>query len=140
MVGLGPGARSYTRTLHYSMEYAVGRAGVLNVIADFNRRTRSQFSWANHGYELDEEEQKRRFLLKSLLRNDGLKLGEYWKSFSSEAFADFPQLLELVDGNFAWETDGSLRLTPAGFELSDVIGPWLWSATVRHRMSQFVLK
>ena len=28
MIGLGPGARSYTRSMHYSTEYAVGQTGV----------------------------------------------------------------------------------------------------------------
>ena len=35
MVGLGCGARSYTRRLHYSTDFAVGRPGVREIIADY---------------------------------------------------------------------------------------------------------
>jgi oxygen-independent coproporphyrinogen-3 oxidase len=139
MVGLGAGARSYTTALHYSTEYAVGHAGIVKVIADFNRRTRAQFSAADYGCELDDDEQKRRYLLKSLLRVDGLDLAAYQRCFSTEVFADFPELLELPEESLAFEAGGRLRLTPRGLELSDVIGPWLWSAAVRAKMDDFVL-
>ena len=138
MVGLGPGARSYTAALHYSTEYAVGRPGVLEVLADYNERTGRQFSQADYGCELDLDEQKRRYVLKSLLRSDGLSLTGYHEFFARDALADFPQLGEL--GGFAGLAGGHLRLTSRGLELSDVIGPWLWSAAVRERMGEFVLK
>jgi oxygen-independent coproporphyrinogen III oxidase len=140
MVGLGPGARSYTRALHYSTEYAIGRAGVLNITRDFNRRTCEEFSQADYGCELNWNEQKRRYLLKSLLRCDGLDLSALRESFSDEAFVEFPQLIELVEGGFALQDDGRLRLASTGLELSDAIGPWVWSAAVRERMNEFVLK
>ena len=139
MVGLGAGARSYTRALHYSTEYAVGRPGVLNVIADYNRRSPGRFSEVDYGCELDLEEQKRRYLLKSLLRVDGLEFDAYCNFFGCGIFADFPELLELIDGELAFERDGCLRLTARGLELSDVVGPWLWSSIVREKMSRFAL-
>ena len=140
MVGLGPGARSYTRALHYSTEYAVGRAGVLEVIEDFALRTRDQFAHADYGCELDTDEQKRRYVLKSLLRCDGLDAEAYRDWFGSEVFADFPELTELEQEGLVENAGGSLNLTPAGLELSDVIGPWLWSAAVQDKMDGFVLK
>lgn len=38
MVGLGCGARSYTRGLHYSLDYAVGPKGIKGIIADYLAR------------------------------------------------------------------------------------------------------
>ena len=35
MIGLGCGARSYARELHYSSEYAVGACGIHEIIASF---------------------------------------------------------------------------------------------------------
>jgi oxygen-independent coproporphyrinogen-3 oxidase len=140
MVGLGPGARSYTRGLHYSTEYAVGRPGVLEVIADFNDRTCEQFTRADYGCELDWEEQKRRYVLKSLLRSDGLDLQAYRDVFDRNAISDFPQLVELVDEAFAVEIGERLVLNSAGMEMSDVIGPWLWSSAIRERMNGFALR
>src|SRR5258708_31161653 len=139
MVGLGAGARSYTAALHYSTEYAVEREGVLNVISDFSRRTREHFAYADYGCELDTDEQKRRYILKSLLRAAGLDLSGYHQLFSSGAIMDFPGLFELAEQNLAIEEDGHLRLTSRGLELSDVIGPWLWSAAVREKMREFAL-
>lgn len=140
MVGLGPGARSYTRALHYSSEYALGRTGVWDIISASNRRTREQFAYADYGCELNGEEQKRRYVLKSLLRCEGLDLVAFRGCFGSEAVTDIPQLLELVEEDLARQADGHLQLTGAGLELSDVIGPWLWSAAVRERMNGFVLR
>ncbi|MDB6066902.1 MAG: Radical domain protein [Pedosphaera sp.] len=139
MVGLGPGARSYTSALHYSSEYAVGRPGIMDVIADFNTRTHEQFSVADYGCELDVGEQKRRYLLKSLLRSDGLDLEDYRAFFTSDAIYDFPQLNELLDDGLAQEHDGALKLNGRGLELSDVIGPWIWSSSMRERMETFKL-
>jgi oxygen-independent coproporphyrinogen III oxidase len=140
MVGLGPGARSYTRALHYSTEYALGRSGVLDIINASSRRTREQFAYADYGCELTVEEQKRRYLLKSLLRCEGLDLAAFESCFCSAVLEDFPQLQELLAEDFARETNAHLQLTPAGLELSDVIGPWLWSAAVCERMNGFVLR
>lgn len=140
MIGLGPGARSYTRALHYSSEYAVGRVGVLNIIDNFNGRTGEQFAVADYGCELDVDEQKRRYVLKSLLRNDGLEFADYFAFFQTDVLSDLPELTELVDENLAIKSNGSLTLTSEGLELSDVIGPWLWSSPVREKMSEFALQ
>jgi oxygen-independent coproporphyrinogen-3 oxidase len=139
MLGLGAGARSYTKALHYSTEYAVGRPGVLNIIADYNHRSAERFALAEYGCELDLHEQKRRYLLKSLLRADGLEIEAYSTFFSSKIFTDFPELFELLEGELAFERDGCLSLTTRGLELSDVIGPWLWSPAVREKMNDFAL-
>ena len=71
MVGLGCGARSYTSTLHYSSEYAVGSTGVRQIIADYMARSNETFDYADYGFVLDEEEQRRRYLIQSLLQADG---------------------------------------------------------------------
>ena len=42
MVGLGPGARSYTSSLHYSTEYAVGQTIVRSIIEDYAERGEEQ--------------------------------------------------------------------------------------------------
>ena len=140
MVGLGAGARSYSAKLHYSTEYAVGRAGVLDVIGDFTRRTDEQFSVADYGCELELDEQKRRYVLKSLLRCDGLDLSEYRAHFQTDVFEDFSQLNELFDHGLTGRAVGRLSLNEQGLEFSDVIGTWLSSPVVRERMSEFALR
>ena len=139
MIGLGPGARSYTRALHYSSEYAVGQKEVKNIIADFNICGSDEFAVADYGVWLDEEEQRRRYLIKSLLRREGLVRLAYQDRFGTEVEDDFPQLTELKELNLVEGDSNVLRLTDEGMSWSDVIGPWLYSAQVVSRMEAFDL-
>src|SRR5262249_35199985 len=59
MVGLGCGARSYTRALHYSRAYAVGAEGVRAILADYVQRPAESFVVAEYGVRLGPEEQRR---------------------------------------------------------------------------------
>jgi len=144
MLGFGAGARSYTQSLHYSSEYAVGRDGVRGIIEEFNGRTAAQFASADYGCFLDREEQQRRYVIKSLLRCDGLDLDVYRERFQTEALTDFPCLKDLKELGLAVLTEGEevgkkLILTEAGLERSDTIGPWLFSAEMQSRMEDFDL-
>ena len=58
MVGLGAGARSYTQGLHYSTEYAVGRAGILDILNGYLACREGQLSRACHGVRLDASERQ----------------------------------------------------------------------------------
>ncbi|MDI1463858.1 STM4012 family radical SAM protein [Catellatospora sp. KI3] len=135
MVGLGCGSRSYTRELHYSFDYAVGVGGVRAIIDDYLRRPPGDFAYAEHGFRLDAVEQRRRWLLKSLLRVDGLDLAAYTKRFGTDADRDFPALPELAARGWLDADAGVLRLTDDGLAHSDAIGPWLVSGPVRELMA-----
>jgi oxygen-independent coproporphyrinogen-3 oxidase len=136
MVGLGSGARSYTTALHYSFDYAVGSASVKSIVADFLGRSADGFATAEIGFWLDGNEQRRRWLLKSLLRTEGVDLLAYRRRFGTGLAGDFPELERL--GEVGWlegmESEGRLRLTAEGLALSDAIGPWLFSDGVREAM------
>src|SRR5262245_18701262 len=131
MVGLGCGARSYTRSLHYSSEYAVGATGVREILAAYIAKPDEAFDFADYGFTLDGAEQRRRFVIQSLLQVEGLDLAAYRERFGSEALDDLPELAPLEDRGLSSPGDGRLRLTEAGLEMSDVIGPMLYSARVR---------
>ncbi len=134
MLGLGVGARSYTRGFHYSTEYAVGRKGVRNIIHNYNNCTNEQFQQAVYGTSLSLQEQKHRYIIKSLLEGLYLDLQAYQQFFGTAALEDLPQLNELYALNLAKKDPNILKLNQAGLELSDVIGPWLYSEEVRRRM------
>lgn len=125
MVGLGCGARSYTRDLHYSREYAVGRRGVKAIIDDYLALTDADLRVARHGFRLDADERMRRFVLQSLLHVDGLD-AEACRAATGADPETLP-LDRLVADGLATLTDGRLRLTPDGLALSDAIGPMLYS-------------
>lgn len=140
MLGLGCGARSYTRSLHYSTEYAVGRPGVRAILESYRERATESFRAAQYGFRLDAEEQRRRYLIKSLLRTEGLNLPAYRRRFGTEVRDDFPELQVLTDAGLILPGARSLVPTPRGLELSDAVGPWLYSPRVRAAITEFVLR
>ncbi|MET8149195.1 STM4012 family radical SAM protein [Actinoplanes sp. NPDC049668] len=136
MVGLGCGARSYTTDLHYSFDYAVAVSEVRAVLDDYLSRPADDFRYAEIGFRLDAVEQRRRWLLKSLLRAEGVDPGAYRARFGTAHDADFPQLGELVDRG--WLDPARTTLTPEGLAHSDAVGPWLVSGPVRDAMMAYV--
>lgn len=140
MVGLGCGARSYTRALHYSDEWAVGAASVKNILAEWVERPAESFDHAQHGVELDGEEQRRRYLLQSLLNTDGLELSTWRQRFQTEVQDDFPELRMLIERDLAHQSNDKILLTAAGLERSDCIGPWLYSEDVLLRSQDFEVR
>jgi oxygen-independent coproporphyrinogen III oxidase len=140
MVGLGCGARSYSQSLHYSSEYAVGQTGVREILHDFVQRPDHSFDLASHGFKLDLLEQQRRFVIQGLLQVSGLDLNFYRSRFQSDVFQDLPQLLELVTFDLATRHKDSLKLTATGLERSDAIGPWLYSSQAQHLMQGYQLR
>jgi coproporphyrinogen III oxidase-like Fe-S oxidoreductase len=139
MVGLGCGARSYTRGLHYSTEWAVGARGVREIIDRWVMRTDAEFAAADYGIALDADEQRRRWLILSLLSDEGLDLAMYRAKFGADVDAHFPELAELEPRGLAERAGDMLVLTHSGLARADAIGPWLYSETVRARMAEFEL-
>ncbi len=140
MVGLGCGARSYTAALHYSSEYAVGASGVRAILGDYVKRTAADFAAASYGAALTADEQRRRFVLQSLLQAPGLDRAAYRARFAADALAELPALHQLAEHGLATLDAATLRLTDAGMERSDLIGPWLYPAEILARMEAFELR
>ncbi|MGN6106155.1 MAG: STM4012 family radical SAM protein [Kofleriaceae bacterium] len=139
MIGLGCGARSYTRRVHYSSEWAVGARGVRDIIDRWIARTDDELAVADYGFVLDDDEQRRRWLILSLLSDDGLDLAAYHRRFERDPERDFPELAELAERGLAHRDGAALRLTAEGFARADAIGPWLGSPVVRQRMDSYEL-
>ncbi|MBW4605076.1 MAG: STM4012 family radical SAM protein [Calothrix sp. FI2-JRJ7] len=140
MVGLGCGARSYTDTLHYSNDYAVGVKEIRDILQAYIQSSNEAFDFASYGFKLDANEQRRRYILLSLLSDEGLNFASYGQRFNSCVYIDFPELCELKQLNLGMEDGEILRLTEAGIELSDVIGAWLFSEKVLELMDGYELK
>ncbi|GII57173.1 coproporphyrinogen III oxidase [Planotetraspora thailandica] len=138
MVGLGCGARSYTRELHYSHEYAVGARHVRAIIDEFVRLPASAFAVANVGFRLDEEDRRRRHLIQSLLQAEGMSRASYRSRFGADVLADFGGELDRFAA-LGWleAGDETVRLTADGLAYSDAIGPALFSGRVRALMDAY---
>ncbi len=139
MVGLGCGARSYTDSLHYSCNYAVSDREVRHILEAYINTPDASFDYTNYGFQLNAEERRRRYILLSLLSEDGLNLVSYRDLFGTDAFIDFPELSELQSLNLANLENDILRLTESGVERSDTIGSWLFSDNVRQLMQAYDL-
>ncbi len=137
MVGVGCGARSYTRRLHYSSEYGVSRSSVADILGDYLRRPSESFASVDHGFVLDLDERRRRYLIQSLLIRPGLSHAEYRARFHDSCYAHYPQLLELLDFELATDSDGVISLSPQGLARADTIGPWLASSKVNELMQDY---
>ena len=137
MLGLGCGARSYTRRVHYSSEWAVGARGVRDIIDRWIARSDAELGVADYGFVLDADEQRRRWLILSLLSDEGLDEAAYRARFASDPWRDYPALAELPARGLAARAGGVLRLTAEGLARADAIGPWLGSEEVRRRMAAY---
>jgi len=140
MIGLGCRARSYTSTLHYSFDYAVGMQKIRGIIDDYV--TTTDFAHAEVGYDVDGHEARRRHLLQSLLQAEGLSVADYRARFGSSPDDDFGTELDRLAGR-GWLTDAageSLVLTPEGLAHSDAVGPELFSPEVRSAMAAYERK
>jgi oxygen-independent coproporphyrinogen III oxidase len=138
MVGLGCGARSYTRDLHYSHEYAVGAQHVRAIIDEFVRLPADAFAVANVGFRLDEEDRRRRHLIQSVLQAEGMSRDAYHERFGSDVLADFGGELDRFAGLGWLDADAdTVRLTAEGLAYSDAIGPALFSGRVEALMHAY---
>lgn len=140
MIGLGCGARSYTRAVHYSDEYAVGARGVKEILADWVTRGAERFAVADYGIRLGPEEQRRRYAIQSLFHRTGLSFAAWRARFGTEALDDLPELAALAPRGLVERTSAGLTITPAGLERSDALGPWLYSDAVGRAMNAFDLR
>lgn len=134
MIGLGCGARSYARSLHYSDHYAVERAGVSAILRDYIAQPATAFAQARYGFALDAAEQQRRYLIQSLLTWPGLDLAAFARRFGTGAEHAFGELAELEQAGLAQRHGSCLALTELGMGHADAIGPWLYSRAVQERI------
>ena len=130
MIGLGPGARSYARGLHYAASFAVEQAAIRSRIDDWLSLSPREHGFARHGYRLDEAEQRRRYVLLSLL-DRGVVRSDYLTRFGGDSLDHFPELADLVATGLATLDTIGLRLTDVGVERADVVGHWFQSDDVR---------
>ena len=138
MIGLGCGARSYTQRLHYSSRFAVNQAGIRAILAEWIEQTDADLALATYGVWLSEEEQRRRFVILSLLQAEGLALAEFRERFPSSSALELPELGGLIERGWLVRIGDRYVLTPCGMQYSDTVGPLLYSQPVRDRLRAFV--
>jgi oxygen-independent coproporphyrinogen-3 oxidase len=137
MVGLGAGARSYTRALHYSTLWRMVARNVRAEIDDYGERMRRGDTAAFFGFALDDDERRRRFVIQSLLF-EGLDLADFERAFGGDALALFAGEWEaLVEERCVTIAGSAVRLTARGTRHSDVVGQLFFSERVRDLMATY---
>jgi oxygen-independent coproporphyrinogen-3 oxidase len=90
-----------------------------------------------HGFALDDDERRRRFVIQSLLY-DGLCWQDFAETFAADARAGFaPQWQALADENCVSLGEDAVRLTPRGVRHADVVGQLFFSDRVRQLMDTY---
>jgi oxygen-independent coproporphyrinogen-3 oxidase len=137
MLGLGAGARSYTRALHYSTPWKMVARNIRAVVADYNSAWQSGDALIRHGFALDDDDQRRRFVILSLLY-DGLDRAAFADAFAADAGTLFAaQWQALIDEGCVRDDGAAFRLTPHGVRHSDVVGQLFVSERVRRLVDSF---
>ncbi|TJZ75997.1 coproporphyrinogen III oxidase family protein [Rhodococcus oryzae] len=138
MIGLGCGARSYTRSLHYSFDYAVDAREVRAIIDDYVAGTTADFRRAVVGHAMTEDESRRRHLLQSVLQATGMPVANYRSQFGADPHEHFGvELSRWAERGWLVSEGDRLRLTALGLAYSDALGPELFSPEVRAAMAEY---
>jgi oxygen-independent coproporphyrinogen-3 oxidase len=139
LLGLGAGARSYSDRVHYGTEFAVRKSSTLAIIAGFVDHEHRPDAPVGLGFELDADEQRRRFcvLTLSLGRLDS---AAYERRFPDATLGDFAEELEALEHEGCVRRDGAggFELTRKGFKFSNVIGSLFTSPAVRALEDSYV--
>jgi len=135
MIGLGAGARSYTSEVHYSSNYAVKRQAIHGIINDYTAR--DDFLKIGHGIRLSPDEQRRRYVIKSILNSDGLDLKAYKVRYGNSALVELMDLNILIDAGYLTQTPTHLLPTSQGLERADAMGSFLISAEINDTMKAY---
>jgi oxygen-independent coproporphyrinogen-3 oxidase len=137
MVGLGAGARSYTRALHYSTPWRMVARNIRGVVETYCRRMQEGDTDVSHGFVLNADERQRRFVIQSLLY-DGLDLADFSATFAEDVRACFaPQWEALEAEDCVRLGEGIIRLTDRGVRHADVVGQLFFSERVQHLMNTY---
>lgn len=137
MLGLGAGARSYTRTLHYATPWKMLASNIRGVIDDYCRAWSDGDTLIRNGFVLNEDEQRRRFLILSLLY-DGLDLEEFRTRFGADALEAYaPQWDALCKEECVTLDTRKVALTSRGLRHADSVGRLFFSGQVHHLMETF---
>ncbi|WBW98355.1 STM4012 family radical SAM protein [Oceanirhabdus sp. W0125-5] len=135
MVGVGCGARGYVDNIHYSRPYAVMQKNINAIINDYIQE--DNFEYAKYGYILNEDEQKRRYILKSILKITGLNIKDYENKYKKSPLDEFKELNSLISEKFLINENDRIYPTDKGLMYSDIIGNLFISEDVNTKVIDF---
>lgn len=134
-LSIGCGGRSYLGPLHFCTPYAVKQKDCLSILEQYLQQ--KDFLTISHGILLNQEEQKRRYVIRHILFGRGICQEDYQEHFEAEVTEEFPLFLEWEKMGYLTRGGKYLTLTREGLALSDYLGQQLISPVVRERSEEF---
>ncbi len=134
-ISIGCGGRSYIDKLHFCTPYGVEYSYCKKLLEQYIHT--ENYRKITHGYILNEEEQKRRYVIKHILVRPGIELKEYENLYGRKLLEDFSQLVQWEEQGLALERGGYFSLTEQGLSMSDYLGPMLISQEIKEKMHRF---
>ena len=135
MLGIGCGARSYIGNVHYSRKYAVEDKNINSIIDDYLKE--ENFAFAEYGYKLSEEEQKIKYILKSILKITGFNTEDYREKFHTEPLEEFSELEKLINEGYLIREGNRIFPSAKGLKYSDYIGTLFITDGIKRKMEEF---
>ena len=134
-LSIGCGGRSYLGNLHFCTPYYV-RQKDCNMQLERYLATKDHRK-ITHGFFLDKEEEKRRYVIKNILFTSGLNMGNFRKNFGKDVDKEFAILDIWKEKGYLKKEGDTYKLTTEGMALSDYLGPQLISSNVKGRMEEW---
>ena len=134
-LSIGCGGRSYLGNLHFCTPYYV-RQKDCNMQLERYLATKDHRK-ITHGFFLDKEEEKRRYVIKNILFTSGLNMGNFRKNFGKDVDKEFAILNIWKEKGYLKKEGDTYKLTTEGMALSDYLGPQLISSNVKGRMEEW---
>lgn len=134
-LSLGCGGRSYLGNLHFCTPYSVRQTECIQRLDAYLET--EDYTKISHGFILDEDEEKRRYVMKNILFASGLDAVEYHRIFAGDLKQDFPLLSDWEEEGYLRASGGNYLLTEEGMARSDALGPQLISERVRGLMREW---
>lgn len=135
MMGLGAGARSYTTELHYATPWRMLTKNIRSVIDQYVHRMQKKDTTIRHGFVLNEEERRRRFVIQSLLYS-GMDPLEFVETFGCSVEDVFGEEVTACREE-GLLSPNELRLTPRGVRHADIVGQVFYSDSVRSLIATY---
>lgn len=134
-LSIGCGGRSYLGNFHFCTPYYVRQKDCKKQLDAY--LSTEDFRRISHGFFLDKEEEKRRYIIKNLLFISGLDKENYKQKFGEDVEKEFNLLNIWKEKGYVKEEKNKYMLTNEGMALSDYLGPQLISPEVKGRMQEW---
>jgi len=134
-LALGCGGRSYLGRLHTCSDYTTDNKQIKKEINSFINT--KDFTKVANGIILNDDEIKRRYVIKHLMILPGINISRYRKLFNSDIESDFECIEKFIKKGLLEKNEEYIGLSKIGLAYSDYIGPQFISKDIKNKMTEW---